>query len=81
MKSRVIATIYYNTDRHGIRQQTGAFDYAEFAKLMQDFRKSKQSAAMRSMSFSYVIYSADDPTDHRELRLVFDDVERIERND
>jgi hypothetical protein len=81
VKSRIIATIYYNTDRHGTRQETGAFDFGEFAKLIQDLRRSKESSAKRSMSYSYVIYSVDDPTSYKELRLFIDDVERIERND
>lgn len=33
------------------------------------------------MSYSYLIYSVDDPTSYEELRLFFDDIERIERND
>ena len=80
MKSRVIATIYY-TGRNGLREQTGAFDRGEFAKLMQDFRRSQESPGTRSISFSYVIYSIEDPTSHKELRLFFDDIERIERSD
>jgi hypothetical protein len=79
VKSRVIATIYYNTDRHGIKQQRGAFDRGEFAKLMQDFRKSMDSSAARSMHCSYVIYSIDNPHEHEELRLIFDEVDRIEQ--
>jgi hypothetical protein len=81
MNSRVTATIYYNTDRNGVRQQTGAFDRGEFAKLMQDFKRSKESPAMRSLAYSYEVYSVVDPTDHQELRLIFSDVERIERDD
>jgi hypothetical protein len=81
VKPRVIATIYYNNDRQGSRQQTGSFDPGEFAKLMQDFRRSHEVPTMRAIPYSYVICISDNPARYEELRLFFDEVERIERND
>jgi len=78
---RVSATIYFNTDRYGSRRRTGAFDSAEFAKLTQDFDSFRKSPAKHPKPYYYVIYSLDNPLEGKELRLFFDEVERIKQDE
>jgi hypothetical protein len=78
---RVIATIHFNTDRYGSRHRTGAFDSAEFAKLMQDFDSFRKSPAKNPTPCYYVIYSLDNPPEAKELCLFFHEVERIQRDE
>jgi hypothetical protein len=81
LKPRVIATIHYKTDKTHGGQQKGSFDFAEFAKLMQDFDSASKSPAKGHKPHYYVIYSLDTPDERRELCLFFNDVDRIERDD
>ena len=81
MMRRVNATIHFNTERYGSRRRMGAFDSSEFSKLVQDFERFRKSPARVSPPFYYVIYSLDNPTDGTELRLLFHEVERIEREE
>ena len=78
MKRTVIATIHFNT---GSSHRTGAFDFAEFAKLIQDFDRFRNSAAKPRRPHYYVIYSLDNPSEGKEFCLFFDEVERIERHE
>jgi hypothetical protein len=80
VRRRVIATIYFNTDKYGSRHRTGAFDFAEFAKLTQDFDSFRKARAKIPTSYCYVIYSLDDPPEGKELCLFFHEVERINRD-
>lgn len=77
MKRRVIATIYFNTDKYGSRHRTGAFDFAEFAKLMQDFDGFRKAPTEIPTPYCYGIYSLDDPSEGEELCFFFHEVERI----
>ena len=79
MTRKVTATIHFNTDRYGSRHRTGAFDFAEFAKLMQDFDSFHKSPAKNPPPCYYVIYSLDDPPEAKELCLFFHEVESIKR--
>lgn len=81
MTRRVIATIHFNTDKYGSRRRTGAFDETEFAKLTQDFNRTRASPKVDSTPFRYVIYSLDNPAQGEELRLFFNEVERITRDE
>ena len=81
LKPRVIATIYYKTEKPGGGHQKGSFDFAEFAKLLQDFERASKSPAKGYQPHYYVIYSLDSPPERRELCLFFNDVDRIERDD
>ena len=81
MTRRIIATIHFNTDRYGSRHRTGAFDSAEFAKLMQDFDSFRKSPKQSPTPYYYVIYSLDNPPESKELRLFFHEVERIQRDE
>ena len=81
LNPRIIATIHYKTEKIRGGQQKGAFDSAEFAKLMQDFESVRKSPAKGHQPRYYVIYSIDDPTEKKELCLFFIDVDRIERHD
>ena len=81
MTRRVIATIHFNTDRSGSRHRTGAFDFAEFAKLMRDFERFRESLAKTSMPSYYVIYSLNSPVEGKELCLFLHEVERIKRDE
>jgi hypothetical protein len=78
---RVIATIHFNTDRYGSRHRTGAFDSAEFAKLMQDFDSFRKSPAKIPTPYYYVISSLDNPFKSKELCLFFHEVERIQQDE
>jgi hypothetical protein len=78
---RVIATIHFNTNSHGSSLLTGAFDFAEFAKLMQDFDRSRKSPAKDPTPHYYVIYSLDNPAEGKELSLCFHEVELITRDE
>ena len=79
MKHRIIATIHYNAEVNGRKEQTGAFEFAEFAKLMKDFERSRKSPEQGSVACYFVMYAVDNPAERRELRLLFDQVERVER--
>ena len=81
MTRRVIATIHFNTDRYGIRHRTGAFDFAEFAKLMKDFNSFRKSPGENPPPYYYVIYSLDNAHEGKELCLFFHEVERITRDE
>ena len=81
MNTRIIATIYYKTEKPRGVEQKGSFDFAEFAKLMQDFETARKSPAKGHQPHYYVIYSVDNPTERKELCLFFNDVDRIERHD
>jgi hypothetical protein len=78
---RVIGTIHFNTNSYGSSLRTGAFDFAEFAKLMQDFDRSRKSSAKDPRPYYYVIYSLDNPAEGKELRLFFHEVELITRDE
>jgi hypothetical protein len=78
---RVIATIHFNTDRYGSRHRTGAFDFAEFAKLTRDFDSFRKSPANNPTPYYYVIYSLDNPPEGKELCLFFHEVERIKQDE
>jgi hypothetical protein len=78
---RVIATIHFNTNSYGSSLRTGAFDPAEFAKLMQDFDRSRKSPAKDLTPHYYVIYSLDNPAEGKELCLFFREVELITRDE
>ena len=79
MKPRIIATIHYNVEVNGRSEQTGAFDFAEFTKLIRDFENSRNSPTAGSLPCCFVMYAVDNPVESRELRLYFNQVERIER--
>jgi len=81
VRRRVIATIHFNTDRYGSSHRTGAFDFAEFAKLMQDFDSFRKSPAKNAPPCYYVIHSLDDPSEAKELCLFFHEVGSIKRGD
>ena len=81
MARRVIATIHFNTDRYGSRHRTGAFDFAEFTKLMRDFESFRKSPAKKPTPNYYVIYSLDNLAEGKELCLFFHEVERIDRDE
>ncbi len=81
MTHRVIATIHFNTGRHGSTLRTGAFDFAEYAKLMQDFDRSRKSSIKDPTPFYYVIYSLDNPAEGTELCLFFHEVDLIARDE
>ncbi len=81
MTRRVIATIHFKTNSNGSSLRMGAFDFAEFAKLMQDFDRSRKSPANDPTPHYYVIYSLDNPAEAKELRLFFNEVERITRDE
>jgi hypothetical protein len=78
---RVVATIHFNTNRYGSRYRTGAFDFAEFAKLMQDFDSFRKSRPKNPTPHYYVIYSLGNPPEGKELCLFFHEVERIKRDE
>jgi hypothetical protein len=78
---RVIATIHFNTDRYGHTLRKGAFDFAEFAKLMQDFDRSRKSSVRDPAPYYYVIYSLDNPGEGTELCLFFHEVDLIARDE
>ena len=78
VRRRVIATISFSTDRHGGRKRTGAFDSAEFVKLVRDYDNFCKSPARTPTPYYYVIYSLEDPSEGEELCLFFHEVERIE---
>jgi hypothetical protein len=63
------------------RRRTGAFDSAEFTKLMQDFNGFRKSPAKNPTPHYYVIYSLDNPLEGKELCLFFHEVERIKRDE
>jgi hypothetical protein len=81
LNTRIIATIYYKTEKPRGGHQKGSFDFAEFAKLMQDFESARKSPAKGHHPHYYVIYSVDNPNEKNELCLFFNDVDRIERHD
>jgi hypothetical protein len=76
----VTATIHFNKDRYVGRRITGVFDYAEFAKLMQDFDSFRKSPTKTPTPYYYVIYSSDNLTEGKELCLFFHEVESIQRD-
>jgi hypothetical protein len=79
VKPRITATIHYNTVVNGRMEQTGAFEFAEFTKLMKDFENSRKSPAVGSVPCYFVMYAVDNPAERRELRLLFNQVDRVER--
>jgi hypothetical protein len=81
VKPRVVATIHYNIEVDGSRQQTGAFEFAEFAKLMKDFESSRVSPAKGLVPCYFVMYATDNTVGRRELCLFFNRVESIERRE
>lgn len=80
MPRHVTATIHFNTDRYVGRRITGVFDYAEFAKLMQDFDSFTRSPTKAPTPYYYVIYSLDNLAEGQELCLFFHEVESIQRD-
>jgi hypothetical protein len=76
----VNATIHFNTDRYVGRRITGVFDYAEFAKLMQDFDSFIKSPTKATTPYYYVIYPLDNLAEGQELSLFFHEVESIQRD-
>jgi len=78
---RVIATIHFSTNSHGSSLRKGAFDFGEFAKLMQDFDRSRKAPGQDPTPHYYVIYSLDNPTEGKELCLFFHEVQLITRDE
>ena len=81
MTRRVNATIHFNTDRYTGKKRKGAFDFAEFAKLMRDLDSFRESRAKDQEPHYYVIYSLDNPASGEELCLCFHEVEAVERDE
>jgi hypothetical protein len=78
---RVVATILFNTDRYGSRHRAGAFEFAEFAKLIQDFDSFRKAPTKNPPPHYYVIYSLDNPPEGKELCLFFNEVDRIKQDE